>query len=150
MKGHIYMNSVLLAAAGTGFTFLMTTLGAAVVFFMKKDKSSEKIERIFLGFAAGVMIAASVLAGIIWAVIPAVTKALWNTNETLFTLMMNYVAIQLVAYFLKTFVKSGSGVLSPMPEFGLPIIGNQPYLLNIIIVAVLTVIVYIYLKYFFH
>ncbi len=94
-----------------------------------------------------VMVAASILAGIIWAVIPAVTKALWNTNETLFTLMMNYVAIQLVAYFLKTFVKSGSGVLSPMPEFGLPIIGNQPYLLNIIIVAVLTVIVYIYLKY---
>ena len=87
-----------------------------------------------------VMVAASILAGIIWAVIPAVTKALWNTNETLFTLMMNYVAIQLVAYFLKTFVKSGSGVLSPMPEFGLPVIGNQPYLLNIIIVAVLTVI----------
>ncbi|MBQ4156273.1 MAG: ABC transporter permease [Clostridia bacterium] len=94
-----------------------------------------------------VMIAASVLAGIIWAVIPAIAKALWNTNETLFTLMMNYVAIQLVAFFLKTFVKSGSGVLSPMPEFGLPVIANQPYLLNIIIVAVLTILVYIYLKY---
>lgn len=65
------MNSVLLAAAGTGFTFLMTTLGAAFVFFMKKDKCSEKIERIFLGFAAGVMIAASV-----WSLlIPAIEKA---------------------------------------------------------------------------
>lgn len=93
-----------------------------------------------------VMIAASVLAGIVWAVIPAFFKAMWNTNETLFTLMMNYVAIQLVAFFIKYFVKSGSGVLSPMPEYGLPVLFNQPYLLNIITVVVLTVLVYIYLK----
>ena len=93
-----------------------------------------------------VMILASVLAGIIWAVIPAFFKAMWNTNETLFTLMMNYVAIQLVAFFLKYFVKSGSGVLTPMPEHGLPVIFNQPYLLNIITVAVLTAVVYVYLK----
>ena len=93
-----------------------------------------------------VMIAASVAASIIWAVIPAFFKAMWNTNETLFTLMMNYVAMQLVAFFLKYFVKSGSGTLAPMPDFGLPVIFNQPYLLNIIIVAVLTAVVYIYLK----
>ena len=93
-----------------------------------------------------VMIAASVLSGIVWAVLPAIFKAKWNTNETLFTLMMNYVAIQLVAFFLKYFVKSGSGILTPMPEYGLPVIFNQPYLLNIITVAVLTVLVYIYLK----
>ena len=94
-----------------------------------------------------VMIAASVVAGIIWAVVPAIFKAYWNTNETLFTLMMNYVAIQLVAWFLKVFVKTGSGVLFPMPEYGFPVIFGQPYLLNIIIVAVLTIVVYIYLKY---
>ena len=93
-----------------------------------------------------VMIAASVAASIVWAVIPAFFKAMWNTNETLFTLMMNYVAMQLVAFFLKYFVKSGSGTLAPMPDFGLPVIFNQPYLLNIIIVAVLTAVVYIYLK----
>lgn len=93
-----------------------------------------------------VMVCASVLAGIIWAVIPAFFKAMWNTNETLFTLMMNYVAIQLVAFFLKYFVKSGSGVLTPMPEHGLPVLFGQSYLLNIIIVAALTVMVYIYLK----
>lgn len=93
-----------------------------------------------------VMILASVLAGIVWAVVPAFFKAMWNTNETLFTLMMNYVAIQLVAFFLKYFVKSGSGILSPMPEFGLPVIAGKAYLLNIIIVAVLTILVYIYLK----
>ncbi|MBQ5885538.1 MAG: ABC transporter permease [Clostridia bacterium] len=92
-----------------------------------------------------VMILASIAAGIIWAVIPAIFKAIWNTNETLFTLMMNYVAIQLVAFFLKYFVKNGSGVLTPMEEYGLPTIGHS-YVLNIITVAVLTVLVYIYLK----
>ena len=93
-----------------------------------------------------VMLIASVVAGIVWAVLPAIFKAIWNTNETLFTLMMNYVAIQLVAFFLKTFVKNGSGVLTPMPELGLPKLFGQQYLLNIIIVAAITVLVYIYLK----
>lgn len=97
-----------------------------------------------------VMLLASVAASVIWALIPAFCKALWNTNETLFTLMMNYVATQLVAFFLKTFVKNGSGVLSPMEEYGLPVIANQPYLLNIIIVAVLTAVVYVYLRYTKH
>lgn len=58
------------AAAGTGFTFLMTTLGAAVVFFFRKQ-AAEGVQRIFLGFAAGVMIAASV-----WSLlIPAISEA---------------------------------------------------------------------------
>ena len=94
-----------------------------------------------------VMVATSMLAGMIWALLPAVFKACWNTNETLFTLMMNYVATQLVDYFLKVFVKNGSGVLTRMPEYGLPVIGGQAYLLNVLIVAVTTILVYIYLKY---
>ncbi len=65
------MNGLLWAAAGTGFTFTMTALGAAVVFFMKKEGSSDKVQRAFLGFAAGVMIAASV-----WSLlIPAIDEA---------------------------------------------------------------------------
>ena len=97
-----------------------------------------------------VMIIASVVAGMIWALIPAVFKALWNTNETLFTLMMNYVAIQIVAYFLKIFAKDGSGVLKSMPEYGLPVIADKQFLLNILVVAVITVVAYIYLKYSKH
>ncbi len=93
-----------------------------------------------------VMLGASILAGIIWAILPAISKALWNTNETLFTLMMNYIAIQMVAYFLKRYVKSGSGVLEPMPQYGLPIIADKQYLLSILVVLALTVVVYIYLK----
>lgn len=40
----------------------------------------------------------SAIAGGIWALIPAFFKAKWNTNETLFTLMMNYIAIGIVAW----------------------------------------------------
>ncbi|MBR2013456.1 MAG: ABC transporter permease [Clostridia bacterium] len=94
-----------------------------------------------------VMVVASILAGVIWAVVPAFFKARWNTNETLFTLMMNYVAIQLVSYFLKAYVRDGSGVLPSMPQYGLPVIAGKAYLLNILIVAVLTIGMYIYLKY---
>lgn len=93
-----------------------------------------------------VMITASILAGIIWAVIPAIFKAKWNTNETLFTLMMNYVATFLVSFCINTWVTSGSGTLPPMSQYGLPRIVNN-WLLNIIIVAVLTVLVYIYLHF---
>ena len=63
-------NAILWALTGTGFTFLMTTLGAAMVFFFKKQVSAN-IQKIFLGFAAGVMIAASV-----WSLlIPAMEEA---------------------------------------------------------------------------
>ena len=49
--------AVLWAAAGTGFTFLMTTLGAGLVFFFRKQFSAG-LQREFLGFAAGVMVGA--------------------------------------------------------------------------------------------
>lgn len=66
-------HALLMASAGTGFTFLMTTLGAAMVFFFRKSMSG-KSQKVFLGFAAGVMIAASV-----WSLlIPAIEEAAAN------------------------------------------------------------------------
>ena len=102
-----------------------------------------------------VMIIASVAAGAIWGLIPAVFRAKWNTNETLFTLMMNYIAIQIVSFFAYIWsVPKGSGqvgVINGSTKAGwLPSIGGHDYLLNIIIVAVLTVAVYIYLRYSKH
>lgn len=58
------MNSLIWAIKGTGFTFLMTALGSAMVFIFRKNLNMN-INRIFLGFAAGVMIAASVWSLII-------------------------------------------------------------------------------------
>ncbi|MEG0911154.1 MAG: ZIP family metal transporter [Ruthenibacterium sp.] len=64
------MSPILLAAMGTGFTFLMTVAGAAVVYLFKGE-IKPAAQRIFLGFAAGVMIAASV-----WSLlIPAIEMA---------------------------------------------------------------------------
>ena len=64
------MQTLLWAAGGTGFTFFMTALGAAVVFFFK-ERINSNIQRIFLGFAAGVMTAAAV-----WSLlIPAMEEA---------------------------------------------------------------------------
>ncbi len=60
-------NALQWAAAGTGFTFLMTAAGAAVVFFFRK-KAGAEMQRIFLGFAAGVMVAASVWSLLIPAI----------------------------------------------------------------------------------
>ena len=95
-----------------------------------------------------IMFIASVVAAAIWGLIPAYFKTRFNSNETLFTLMMNYVAIQVVAYFtLEWSVPKGSGTPRTL-EFGqLPTILGQKYLINILIVAALTVVVYFYLKY---
>ena len=101
-----------------------------------------------------IVTAASVLAGAIWAVIPAFFKSKWNTNETLFTLMMNYVAIQLVAFFVKKWENpKGSntvGIINQKSTAGwLPQLGNK-YLLIILVVLLLTVFIYIYMKYTKH
>ncbi|MDL2219623.1 ZIP family metal transporter [Ruminococcaceae bacterium OttesenSCG-928-O06] len=61
------LHPVALAALGTGFTFFMTALGAAMVFFIR-DENNASLQRIFLGFAAGVMIAASVWSLLIPAI----------------------------------------------------------------------------------
>lgn len=64
------MESILLTLEGTGFAFLMTTLGAALVFCFRKD-IKESLQQMMLGFAAGVMIAASV-----WSLlIPCIEQA---------------------------------------------------------------------------
>ena len=53
------MQSLLWTSGGLGFIFLMTTLGAATVFIFRKTEVG-KFQNIFLGFAAGVMVAASI------------------------------------------------------------------------------------------
>ena len=64
------IQSLLWAAAGTGFTFGMTTLGAATVFFFAGEPRP-RFQRAMLGFAAGVMTAASV-----WSLLlPAIDQA---------------------------------------------------------------------------
>ncbi|MDD3214304.1 MAG: ABC transporter permease [Eubacteriales bacterium] len=97
----------------------------------------------------------SSVAGAIWGGIPAAFKARYGTNETLFTLMMNYVAIQLTSFFVAVWENPyGSntvGVINQQTQAGwFPPVLDQKYLLNIIIVMVLTVAMFIYLRYSKH
>ena len=98
-----------------------------------------------------IIVVASLAAGALWGLIPALFHAQYRTNETLFTLMMNYVATQIVAYYVVLVTAgAGSNIIKPVAEGNLPILFGEKYLLNILIVAVLTVAVYIYQKYSKH
>ena len=101
-----------------------------------------------------ISLAAALLAGAIWGFLPAFFKAKWNTNETLFTLMMNYIAIQLASYFIIVWeVPKGSGkigIINQSTHAGwLPEVGNA-YLLPILVVGIVTVLMYVYLQYSKH
>ena len=102
-----------------------------------------------------ISLAAALLAGAVWGFLPAFFKAKWNTNETLFTLMMNYIAMQLASYFIIIWeVPKGAGkigIINQASEAGwLPRIGGQAQLLPILVVALLTGMMYIYLTYSKH
>ena len=102
-----------------------------------------------------VMLAAALAAGALWGFLPSFFKAKWNTNETLFTLMMNYIATQLAAFFIIIWeVPKGAGkigIINQNSEAGwLPVIGGKQYLLTILVVAVMTILMYIYLTYSKH
>ena len=131
---------------GEGQVLIGALVTAACMIYMKSLPQPLLILIMFVG-AVGV--------GAIWAGIPAFFKAKWNTNETLFTLMMNYVATQLVAFFVIVWeVPKGSGNVGIINQSGmegwLPVIGDYKYLLNILLVALVTVGMYVYLKYSKH
>lgn len=101
------------------------------------------------------MVIASVAAGALWGFIPAFFKAKWNTNETLSTLMMNYIATQLVAFFTIVWeVPKGSGkigIINQNSNVGwLPQVFGSKYLLSILVAVVITAFMYIYLNYSKH
>ncbi|MBE6017482.1 MAG: ABC transporter permease [Lachnospiraceae bacterium] len=127
---------------------LMGALGAAAVMILLGD-------RLPSGLLIIVMIVVSILCGIIWAVIPAFFKAVFNTNETLFTLMMNYVAIQLVAFFVIVWeVPRGSGkigIINQNTQAGwFPSLFGSKYMINLLVVIILTVLIYVYMNYTKH
>lgn len=99
-----------------------------------------------------VIFVVSGLAGLIWGVIPAIFKAYFNTNETLFTLMLNYVAMQIVTFCIVFWENpSGSntvGIINAATKGGwFPTIFGNAYTLNVIIVLAITLVVYVYMKY---
>lgn len=121
---------------------LMGALSTAMCMFYLGGKIPDALLMVIMTIFA-------IVSASVWAIIPAFFKAHWGTNETLFTLMMNYVVIQLIEFFLKVADKTGSNVVGPdlLSHGWLPTIFGNDYALNICVVAVLTIAVYIYLKY---
>ena len=111
---------------------------AAVTFFMPKGTSD--------WITVPVAFVCAVLASTIWAVIPAIFKAFFNTNETLFTLMMNYIAMAIIATCISAWVTSGSQVFPYLTNGGLPELFDMKYIINIIVVAVIVSLLVVYLK----
>lgn len=104
-----------------------------------------------------ILFIASIIAGAIWSAIPSIFKATHNTNETLFTLMMNYVAIQLVAFFnIVLECKPGFAridVINEATQAGwLPqtflsnIVGEDGYVIIALFIAAAAVFMYFYMN----
>ncbi len=121
---------------------LVGVLGAIAVNFHLGGKVPEPLLLVL-------MFIASLVCGALWALLPALCKAKWNTNETLFTLMMNYVATYLVSYCLVVWVTSGSSSLPKLQTGKLPSFGHD-YLVIILIVLLLTIGLFVYLNYSKH
>lgn len=120
---------------------MMGALAAMICLFYLGGKLAD-------GVVILLMIVTSILAGAVWAVIPAIFKAFFKTNESLFTLMMNYIAVGFVNYFI-TRHSTGSNTIPPIEYANFPEIGN-PYLLTIIVVALISALMFFYFKFSKH
>jgi len=95
-----------------------------------------------------IMALAGMLAGGIWSAIPAFFKAKWGTNETLFTLMLNYIAIGIVAW-LQGGPWEGRPGTQQIPQFAENACLPSVFGVHIgwIIIFVLVFVMYVYMKY---
>ncbi|MDD6346934.1 MAG: ABC transporter permease [Lachnospiraceae bacterium] len=102
------------------------------------------------------MIVGSIALGGIWGLIPGFFKAQWNTNETLFTLMMNYIAIQFTSFCVSKwenpFGSNTVGIINSKTKIGW--IGNMfkagynsDFAWTVVIVLAVCVLVYVYMTY---
>ena len=124
---------------------LMGCLAAAMVMVYSDGALPNGVLWLFMFLAA-------VAAGAVWALIPAVFKAFFNTNESLFTLMMNYIAMYLVAYFIVVWNPGGTGAMAPMTEYAFTLGSGQAgkSLLPIIVAVLVTAFIFCYLRFFKH
>ncbi len=86
---------LLLTLVSTGFTFLCTTAGAALVFLVRPGKSAGRFQTVSLGFAAGIMVAASV-----WSLLIPSLEAAEEAGKTPWLLAT--IGLIAGALFLKT------------------------------------------------
>ena len=96
------------------------------------------------------MFLAGMLGGALWGLIPAFFKAKFNTNETLFTLMLNYIALYLISFLRDgPWQDPNSSGFPKIAKFGEAAQLDKIFGVHAgcLIGLILVVIVYIYLKY---
>ncbi len=96
------------------------------------------------------MFLAGMLGGALWGLIPAFFKAKFNTNETLFTLMLNYIALYLISFLRDgPWQDPNSSGFPKIAKFGKAAQLDKIFGVHAgwLIGLILVVIVYIYLKY---
>ena len=148
---------------------LITSIGISLAFRMKFWNIGAEGQILVGAIAAGwfglftatifpkiplvlLMMASSMILGGLYGLLPAICKAKWGTNETLFTLMLNYIAMQLVSFAI-VFWENPRGsnhvglINSQGKEGWLPSIGTNSYLLPILIVLALMVGLYVYMQF---
>ena len=121
---------------------MMGALGCSVVVAYATGKMAEGWV-IVLSFVAAVGFAT------VWAVVPALLKAKWNTNETLLTLMFNYIAVCLGAFLIKKVIPSGTGILT-FESGTLATVGVDAFWLIFSVAVIMTGLMYVYLRYSKH
>ncbi len=124
---------------------LVGAVASSALMIYLADKVPNPVLLLLMFFAGGI-------AGMIWGLIPTFFKAQWKTNETLFTLMLNYVALQIVTYciiFWEDPKGSNSvGIINQATRAGwLPSVFGCDYFWNVVIVLALAVLMFIYLRY---
>ena len=132
---------------GANGQVLVGSLVSIVIMFKLTSFGAESSFNNFLLIV--LMFVASVLASIIWAVIPALFKAFFGTNETLFTLMMNYIAAALVSYVnyaLANGAKESPGVINLDTHTGwLPSVIDNSFI-PIVVIVLIVVFISIYMS----
>ena len=116
---------------------------AGVVIYKLGPHISSNFLLLFIAFIT------AIIGGAIWGIIPGIFKAKFNSNETLFTLMMNYVAIQIVKIVIEL-LKEGAQSLSPSLYGKFNYIGSFEYGWPLIITILVALFIYIYLGFTKH
>lgn len=101
-----------------------------------------------------VMALAAILAGGLWGLIPALFKTRFGTNETLFTLMLNYIILNFITYLREGPWRNPEGGFAAMPRFTrqarlpeLPIPGIGNVHIGWVVMLALVIFMFIYLRY---
>lgn len=135
---------------GSNGQVLIGSLMSVVVMFYLGPWAAQKGANNFILIV--LMLVVSLASSIIWAVIPAIFKVFFKTNETLFTLMMNYIAAALVGYVNYALAKGkqeAPGVINSSSHAGwlyLQGFSNIQYLIPIVVVILMTVFMWFYMS----